>query len=127
MNNKTVSDLHDKHSVIPCADEIPIVDSKPPADDLITRIKRVIFKLNIIFGIMIFALIFVIIVTRGSEISTTNRLNIALIIIFVILAFGIILTNIVAGIIRKILFLKSTILDIKDSDPKSIFSRQDLL
>ena len=108
-----------KHSVITWIYEPPVEEAAEGDTDnvnecIVMRIKRVVFTMNMVFGITIFAAIFAMIMKQGSgEISNNDALDTVLIITFVVCLVGGILTNVVAGVIRKLLFVKTAVQDIK--------------
>ena len=110
-----------KHSVVIWPyDQTTDDNTANAADDRITRIRRVVFRLNIIFGITLFVCAFgLIMIQNAEEFSGKSIINTAMIVILVTCIAGGILTNIIAFIIRKIFMIKSVVKDIKSTESKS--------
>ena len=77
--------------------------------------KSIVFKLNIIYGVMMFAAVLGIFIFHGGEISNenVNPLGVILIIAFVLGVLGVIITNVVNKIIHTVESVKSIVTDIK--------------
>jgi len=108
-----------KHSAAAWTDEIPTVDGNDTLECRIALFKRIIFRINIVLGILIFVSILGTILIRGAEFSITNKVDRVLIAIPVLCLLGIIFTNVIAGILRKILFIKSITSNINEPLSKS--------
>jgi len=110
-----------KHSVVIWPYDQSTNDNALSAvDNRITRMRRIVLRLNIIFGITIFVTAFALIMVQNAgEFINKNIVNTAMIIIFVTCIVGGILTNIIAFVIRKILMVKSVVRDIKSAESKS--------
>jgi len=80
----------------------------------ITRLNRIVLILNIIFGVMMFAVAIGTIMLRGGELSSGETIDTVLAVIFIIAILGVFLTNIIGFIVRKIVIVKSAVQSVKD-------------
>ena len=71
-----------------------------------------VFKLNIIFGVMMFAVIPGTLL-QGGEVSSANTFGVVLIIVFVVGVIGVIVTSAVYMITHALTTVKSIVKDIK--------------
>jgi len=83
-------------------------------DCRIIRFKRVVMILNIIFGVLMFAVAIGTIMLRNGELSSGDTIGTVLIVIFVIAILGVFLTNIAAFFVRKILLAKSVVQGVRN-------------
>ena len=94
---------------------------KQPLDESNSQAYRpkrrvsIVFKLNIIFGIMMLASVIAGIILQSREISGKNILDAVLIITFVLGIFGIVITNAVHRVTLAAAKVKSVVNDLKNS------------
>ena len=111
-----------KNSIIAWVDEqVYNNDVLNTVDRIITVIKKIILKVNIILGFLLFVCVLAFIVLKNAGISYTNTIDTILITAIVVSILGIILSGVIFVIIRKILMLKSVVQEFKNSGSKKSF------
>ncbi|MCL2765589.1 MAG: hypothetical protein FWD40_09975 [Treponema sp.] len=113
---------HGKHAVIAWVDEQLTYDDAA-AGCFVTRKRRVVITLNIIFGVIMLVSLIGTIAGLGTRLFNNSSIDTAFIIVFIFSIFGIAFTNVAAAVIRKMLLIKDAVLDIKNSGTKPTISK----